>query len=111
TVPGMDAVSVRQNVEYEPGRGSKLDVYTPPGGGGPWPAIVFVNGVGDAPGSRLKEWMPYRSWARLAAASGFAAVTFDARGPDTTADIREVFAWLAAHGREVGVDPQRLGVW
>ncbi len=84
-VPGMDRVTVRQDVAYKKS-GTEvlaLDVYYPPGyrEGTKLPAVVFINGVGDRPGSKLKGWGIYRSWGRLVAASGWIGVTFDARGP------------------------------
>jgi tetratricopeptide (TPR) repeat protein len=41
-----------------------------------------------------------------------AAVTFDARGQeDNVADVGDAFAYLRAHGRELGLDPARMAAW
>jgi dienelactone hydrolase len=76
------------------------------------PAVVFVNGVGDRPDSRLKDWGIYRSWARLIAASGWRAITFDARSGDRArSDIRDLFEFLRAQGDRLGIDSDRIAVW
>jgi len=77
----------------------------------PYPAIAFVDGVGDAPDSKLKEWGQYTCWAPLMAASGYIAVTYESRGPDTVPDIRDLFAHLFQKGGAHGIDPARIGVW
>ena len=116
-VPGMDEVQVRENLPYKKTETGELalDVYYPLDyrEGTPRPAVVFINGVGDRQGSRLKDWNVYRQWGRLIAASGWIAVTFDARGPDAQArtDIRDVFQYLRASGAKLGIDSRRLGAW
>lgn len=116
-VPGMADVAVRADVPYKKADGGdlKLDLYFPPGaraGGALRPAVVFVNGVGDQPGSHLKDWGIYRSWGRLVGAFGFAAVTFDSRGGDLArSDIRDLFAFLRSDGAGLGIDARRLAVW
>jgi hypothetical protein len=58
-VPGLERVAVRGDVPYKTD-GAKtlgLDVYSPPGlrAGELRPAVVFINGVGDAEGRSLKD--------------------------------------------------------
>jgi hypothetical protein len=78
-VPGMDKVVVRADVPYKKTEAGelKLDLYypNPPDAkpGGKLPAVVFINGVGDRPDNKLKDWEIYKSWARLVAASGSTA--------------------------------------
>ena len=116
-LPGMDKVTVRTNLPYKKTETGDLalDVYYPQDyrEGTARPAVVFINGVGDRQGSRLKDWNVYRQWGRLIAASGWIAVTFDARGPEAQAraDIRDLFQFLRASGAKLGVDPKRLGAW
>jgi hypothetical protein len=115
-VPGMDDVAVRKDITYKKGDGVelKLDVYALPSSreGTRLPAVVFVNGVGDRPGERLKEWGIYRSWGRLIGASGWAAVTFDARpGDRARSDIRDLFAYLREEGARLGIDTNRVAAW
>src|SRR5215216_5492531 len=73
----------------------------------PWPAIVVVHGAG----SRKEN---HADFARLAAASGWAALAFDARGhgesegdmsADAVGDVVRMAELLAAHE---GVDPGRV---
>ena len=116
-VPGMDRVTVRKDLPYENTESGalRLDVYLPPEleRGALRPAVVFVNGVGDQPDSRLKDWNAYRSWGRLVAASGWIGVTFEARGPadKSRPDIRELFLYLRTKGKELGIDANRLAAW
>ena len=115
TVPGMDEVVVR-TVVYKTvaDRQLEMDVYAPPDGAStPRPAVVFVNGVGDFPGQRkVRTWGQYTTWPRLIAASGMVAVTFDARGQEeNVADVGDAFAYLRAHGRELGLDAARMAAW
>ncbi|MGH2983394.1 MAG: alpha/beta hydrolase [Solirubrobacterales bacterium] len=75
----------------------------------PWPGIVIVHGAG----SRKEN---HADFARLAAASGWAALSFDARGhgasegemsPGAIDDVVRMVQLLAAHE---GVDPRRVAV-
>lgn len=116
-VPGMDAVAVRKDIAYKKTDAGalKLDLYYPADfrEGSLRPAVVFINGVGDQPGSKLKEWGPYRSWGRLIAASGWIAVTFEARGPfkESRPDIRDLFRYLRSDGAKLGVDADHIAAW
>ena len=116
-VPGMDQVTVRRDVPFKKFDGGelKLDLYYPPGAKGPRPAVVFINGVGDPPppGSKLKDWGIYRSWARLVAASGWIGVNFEARGPydQSGPDIRDAFAFLRREAGSLGIDADRIAAW
>ena len=116
-LPGMDDIKVLKNVSYKKIEAGELtlDVYYPPDfrKGSRRPAVVFINGVGDQPGSKLKEWAPYRSWGALVAASGWIGVTFEARGPydRSRPDIADLFGFLRSDGAGLGIDPDRLAAW
>jgi len=116
-VPGMDKVAVKPGVPYKKTDAGelKLDVYYPADfrEGARLPAVVFINGVGDQPDNHLKNWPVYRSWARLMAASGWIAVTFDARGPfdKSGIDIADLFRFLRSDGARLGVDADRIAAW
>jgi|SoiMethySBSTD1v2_1073268.scaffolds.fasta_scaffold45978_5 tetratricopeptide (TPR) repeat protein len=114
TIPGMDKVVPRQ-VTWKTVSGTALlmDVYAPPATKGAAPAVVFVNGVGMWPGGTpLRTWGQYTSWPRLIAASGMVAVTFDARGEEANAeDVRDVFAYVRDHARDLGIDATRVAAW
>lgn len=119
-LPGMDAARVRANLVYRRvgERELLLDAYAPPGGAvGARPAVVFVHG--DAPPDVLacaKDWGLYRSWGRLAAASGFVGITFDRRSSgeaalaEVASDVDAAIAFVRRHARELGVDADRVAV-
>ncbi len=110
SVPGMDETRVVRGIRYA-GDGDRtltLDVTYPKGAArARWPAVVFVNGVGG----RLNDWEIYRSWARLVAAHGLAAVTFEADRVQPAESVRALFAYLAAHAGELSLDRTRLAAW
>jgi len=116
-VPGMDNVTVLKNVVYKKADSTelKLDIYYPPDfrKGSVRPAVVFINGVGDSPGSKLKEWRPYRSWGALVAASGWVGVTFESRGPynQSRPDIADVFRFIRSDGEGLGIEADCLAAW
>ena len=76
-VSGMDAVTIRLDVEYVTGAGvQQMDLYHPAEAkhGARIPAVVFVSGYSDVGmqkmlGCKLKEMGSYISWAQLVAAS------------------------------------------
>jgi len=76
--------------------------------------VVFVTGFPD-PGFRafagcaLKDTAPYRSWARLLAASGLAAVTYSNVEPAT--DAGAILDYVREHAGELGIDPARCSLW
>lgn len=111
-VPGVEAVEVIRDQPW--GDERAFDLYRPPGASEPAPVVVFVTGFPD-PGFRafagcaLKDTAPYRSWARLLAASGLAAVTYTNVEPAT--DARAILDHLHQHAAELGIDPARCGLW
>lgn len=116
TAPGASQVRV-ESVVYKavPGRELRMDVYRPPKGSGAasLPVVVFVNGVGDWPnGKPVRTWGQYTSWGRFLAASGFVAVTFDARGDAENAeDVASAIAYLRDKGASMAIDPSRIALW
>lgn len=91
-LPGVEAVQVTPDRPWNDAD-RVFDLYRPFDAAEPLPAVIFVTGFPD-PGFRafagcaLKDTAPYRSWARLLAASGLAAVGVGPRnqqrhvGPD-----------------------------
>lgn len=85
SLPGMSDVKVRQDIIYkrEGDEELKMDVYTPveAPANGKLHAVVFIHG-GFLPPNLLtqpKDTGIYMSYGRLAAAAGFAAITFNHR--------------------------------
>ncbi len=116
--PGMDQVQVLENQRYSTAGDSRLlmDVYQPPGleAGETRPVVLFIHG-GTGSATRPKDWGIYRSWGRLAAASGFVAVTFTHRLgypkpllQDSAADVASAIDFVRANAARLRADPQRL---
>jgi tetratricopeptide (TPR) repeat protein len=109
-VPGMAAVKVRRNIALA--GAPKLDLYTPARARrGKLPVVVFINGVGDRPDSRLKDWQIYQDWARLVATRGYAAVVHETDGTRAQADIAKLLERLHAEGGALGLDTERIAIW
>lgn len=123
SVPGMDQVAVRRDLEYKTAGdlSLKMDLYLPAGtpDGARLPAVIFVHG--DAPWEVLgdaKDWGQYRSWGELAAASGLAAVTFTHRSTarltrvaEAMSDVTDLVSYVREHAAEFQIDAGRLGLW
>lgn len=112
--PGMGAVAVERGLRYRDTL--TMDVYRPRGARTQLPAVVFVHGglVAGAKGTSPTTWPIYQSWGRLAAAEGFAGVTFNHRlttndnVAETEPDVEAAIAYLRANARKLGIDPERL---
>ena len=74
------------------------------------PVVVFVNGV-DGAEIPLRRWGIYRSWARLVAVSGMAAVLHDARAPNALEDLDSLLTYLRAHSARLGIDADNVAIW
>lgn len=118
TLPGVDAVSVRVDLEYRVTAEAALamDIYYPPGVGigSRIPAVIFVSGYPDPGvqarlGCKQKEMQSYISWARLAAASGLAGITYTNREPDPDGRALLDFIGLSAAG--LGIDETSIALW
>jgi hypothetical protein len=113
-IPGMDAVTVRHDVEYA--SALTMDLYYPPDAkrGVNIPAVVFITGFSDAGfqsrlGCKQKEMASYVSWARLAAASGLVAITYTNSDPAT--DALAVLQHIRQNAAALGIDGDRIGIW
>ncbi|HEX8087567.1 MAG TPA: alpha/beta hydrolase [Blastocatellia bacterium] len=118
TIPGMDAVTVRRDVEYKvTGAGSlTMDIYYPPdlNSEARLPAVIFVAGYPDAGfqrmlGCRFKEMGSSISWGQLTAASGVAAITYTNREPAT--DVQALIEYVRQNAAALGIDENRIGLW
>jgi hypothetical protein len=125
SVPGMDAVSVMDDIVYgkadQPSGAIdlKMDLYRPAGPipAAGYPAIIFLSGGGVANPDWRKAAV-YRGYGRLAAALGFAGVAYQkryAQGPESLPagrdDTTALFSHLREHAADYGFDPDRLAVW
>ena len=111
----MKNVQVKKDVTYLKDDRSMLgiDIYTPPEmkPGEKRPAVIFLNAIGDQPGSKVKEWGIYSSWPRLIAAHGMVGISMDADGARIQDSLRGVLAFLERDGAAHGIDASRLGVY
>lgn len=109
-VPATKNVKVK-NVAYS--GNLTIDVYSPPNAkaSDKFPAIVFLNAIGDAPTSKVKSWEIYKSFPRLMAAHGIVGISMDADGAKIQESLRSLFEFLARDGAKHGIDGNRLGVY
>jgi hypothetical protein len=114
-VPGTEAVRIRRDVPYRSNAAPGLDIYSPPDSGGTaLPAVVFITGYPDPgfeqfAGCKLKEMGQYVSWARLLAASGVVAITYE--NTDPVADACRVIEFIRESAADLGIDAGRVGIW
>ena len=121
-VDGMDRVRVRKDLVYKKDGAVelKMDISTPekqkPGES--LPVVFFIHGgvPRDVP-VQPKDWGIYRSWGRLIAASGMAAVTFNHRVgyPDPNlvqgaADLADAIAFVRGRAADFGIEPERIAL-
>jgi hypothetical protein len=115
TIDGMDALETRSS-EFPGADGQPLPLrtYHPANAGGLAPAVVLVEGYPDPRFAPLlgcsfidMEWTV--TMARLIAASGMVAVTYANRAPAD--DLDAVLAHMRSHGKALGIDSGRLGLW
>lgn len=110
-VPATKNVKVKTDVPYS---GSlTIDVYSPPNAkpGDKFPAVIFLNAIGDAPGNKVKNWEIYKSYPRLIAAHGMVGISMDADGTKIQESLRALFEFLERDGARHGIDASRLGVY
>jgi dienelactone hydrolase len=100
-IPGMHRAAVHRNLVYSPDL--TMDVYRPRGVKRPLPALLFVHGSGGD-----KDGGVFVGWGQLAAASGFAGVTFNHYG--VQADMRAAIRYVRRNARRLGIDGDRLCV-
>lgn len=117
-VPGVDAATIRRDVEYRSADGDVLtmDFYYPPDAksGTRLPAVVVVAGYPDSGfqkmlGCRFKEMGSSISWGQLMAASGLVAITYTNQEP--VADIDALLQFVRENAASFGIDENRIGVW
>lgn len=117
-LPGMDKVRVQTNIRYTDASDPNLlmDVYTPPGlkRGERRPVVFFIHG-GAGSEYKAKDWGIYRSWGRLAAASGMVGVTFTHRLgypkpllKEASEDVTAAINYVRTNADKYGADKDRI---
>jgi hypothetical protein len=118
-LPGVDAVTIRRDVEYRVTDLGALtmDIYYPPASksGARIPAVVLVNGYPDPGfqkivGCKLKEMESFISWGQLTAVSGLVAITYTT-GKEPAADIHALLQYVRQNAAAFGIDENKVGVW
>jgi len=115
-LPGMEQATEDTGLVFLRGRDRSLrfNLYKPPPTmaktAGPLPVVVFANGVGGNE-TALRDWGIYRSWGRLVAVTGMAAVTHDSRPETAVADLDSLVRYLRGNGGRLGIDPENIAIW
>ncbi|MBO5555684.1 MAG: alpha/beta hydrolase [Oscillospiraceae bacterium] len=107
-----EEVCRRDNIPYGPDpRWQALDVYRPRGAGdAPLPVIVSVHGGAWVYGDKER----YQYYCMELARRGFAVVNFsyrlapESKFPAPLEDTNTVFHWVLAHGKDYGLDTERI---
>lgn len=100
------------DVVYDEESGQRIDIFGPPSQSGPCPVFVFVHGGYWRALSKEDSAM----MAGMLAAEGIATVVVDYRlAPEVslaeiTREVRAALAFVWRHGREYGLDPDRISV-
>ncbi len=117
-MPGMDAVTIRRDVEYRKTDSDILtmDIYYPSDlkSGARTPAVIIVTGYPDlgfetVVGCKFKEMGSSVSWGQLMAATGLAAITYTNREP--AADLHALLDYVQQNSESLGIDETRIGLW
>jgi hypothetical protein len=109
-VRGSESVKLRRDVVLA--GAPRFDLYTPAAPRpSKLPVVVFVNGVGDPPANKLKDWRIYQDWARAVAARGYAAVLHETDAAQPARDIARLLERLHADGASLGLDVDRVVLW
>ncbi len=92
----------------------ELDTYTPVSGKR-FPLVVMIHGGGWHRGGRFQ--MGLSRWAGYLAGGGMAVISIDYRlapetqYPDSFQDCLDAIDWAVDHAGELGIDPDRIGLW
>jgi hypothetical protein len=116
--PGMENVIIKGDIEYSSEQETRLtvDMYYPPGFNfeSILPAVLVVFGFSNDIqkkfiGSRFKDMSWYRSWGKLIAASGMAALLYETDSPEKDLDI--LLQFLQDRADDFNIDRNRLGMY
>lgn len=114
-VPATKDVKLKADVPYlKDTKGTlAIDIYTPPNAksGETFPAVIFLNAIGDFGDNKVKNWEIYKSFPRLVAAHGIIGISMEADGSRIQESLRALFDFLEKDGAKHGIDSSRLGVY
>jgi len=117
-VPGMEDVIIKKDIVYTAEQDTRhtVEMYYPPGFhfGSNLPAVLIVFGFSNEVqekfiGSRFKDTGWYRSWGKIIAASGMAALLYEADSPEE--DLNILLQFLQDRSEEFCIDKDRLGMY
>lgn len=92
----------------------QMDIYTPAAAAKDRPGILFIHGGGWSGGKRSQfSWharqLAERGW--VGASASYRLCTTGPTYPAALDDCQAAVRWLRKHGTELGLNPQRLGVF
>lgn len=102
--PGVERIS---NIAYgDAGRANRLDVYRSRSHSGTGPTFIHLHGGAFRVGKKSREARPlFHRLARHGWVCVSANYRLRAQYSDPLADVKNVLAWVRAHGPEYGADP------
>jgi len=115
-IPGMEDVLVKSDLSYKDEAHALMDVYVPPGlkSNEVRPVVVYIHGS-VPPGAPAKNMGVFKSWGRLAAASGMIGVTFTHRLgypkpmlTDAANDVKAAIDYVRTNADSLNIDKDRL---
>jgi triacylglycerol lipase len=111
-------VKLLRDVAYGPHERHRMDVFTPPDAGQGRAILVFIHGGGFNRGAKSAPGSPfYDNIGLWAASQGLVGVTINYRYapqfpyPAGVEDLARVVAYLKAHAKQYGGDPNRIFLW
>jgi len=112
-----EKVEIRRDIEYAKGGdvSLQLDVYRPTAASDkPRPCIVWIHGGGWQGGNkssgigRLGQWVASGDYVGVSV--GY-RLTDVASWPAQIHDCKAAIRWVRANAKELGIDPDKIGVW
>lgn len=114
-IPEMDKVEVQKGHLYH-ANGLTMDIYRPSAASVEvsLPVVIFVFGFSDTimldkRGRKLKDSGQYTSWARLIAASGYVAITYETHKPER--DIFKLLQYIQQNAEDLQMDANKIALW
>jgi acetyl esterase/lipase len=100
------------DLSHGPHPRQRLDLYLPPGPGGPWPLVVWIHGGGWQSGDKYPAGKagPLRN-AGFAVASVNYRLSSDATFPAQIHDCKAALRWLRAQSVALNLDAARVATW